>query len=71
MFLGRAEAPQRATVFAEDHGAGTAQVYLGMSPEESQLPCKPIGIGDIVGIHSGQVAAACPVDTLIQAGCEP
>src|SRR5271165_5493057 len=71
MFRGRAEAPERAAVFAEDHGSGTAQVYLDMSPKKSQLAREPIGIRDIVGIHAGQVAAARPVDALIQTGREP
>ena len=60
-----------AAMFAEDHGSGTAQVYLGMSPEESQLAREPIRISDIVGIHAGQVDAARPVDALIQTGREP
>src|ERR1700683_4802188 len=48
----RVEAPERAPVFAEDQGAGTAQVYLRMSYQESHLPFQPVGIGNIVGIHS-------------------
>ena len=31
----RAETPQRPAVFAEDHGAAAAQVYLGVSKQES------------------------------------
>jgi hypothetical protein len=71
MIQSRAEAPQRAPVSTEDHGAGAAQVDLGMSSQESHLMRQPVWVGDIVGIHSGQVLAACPIDTFVQTGREP
>src|SRR5277367_6439820 len=71
MFQSRAEAPERASLFAEDQGSGTAQIHFRMVAQESQLSCEPIGVSDVVGIHSGQVAAPCPIDALVQACGEP
>jgi hypothetical protein len=66
-----AEAPQRAAVSTKDHGSGAAQVYLGMRSQESQLMRQPVRVSDIIGIHSGQVLAACPIDTFVQTRREP
>jgi hypothetical protein len=57
-------------MFAEDHRARTAKVYLWVGAKESQLPRQAIGIGDVVGIHSGQVAAARAIDAFVQARSE-
>ncbi len=64
----RAEAPERTTVLTEDHCATPAEVYLLMISKESHLLREPIRVGEIFGIHSGQVRATCPVDTFIQSG---
>src|ERR1700677_4214031 len=64
----RVEAPERPAVFAEDHGAATAQVYLRMGNQESHLKFQPVRIGNIVGVHSGQVTATRTADTFIQSG---
>jgi len=66
MILSRVETPQRTAVFAKDHGAGTAQIYLRVGFKKSQLPGEPVRIGDIVGIHPGQVSSACAVDTFVE-----
>ena len=71
MFQSGAEAPERPPSLAEDQGSGTAQIYLRMVAEESQLSREPIRISDIVGIHSGQIAAPRPIDALVQACGEP
>jgi hypothetical protein len=63
-----AEAPERATVLTEHQCATTAKVYLLMINKKRHLLRQPIRIGDIVGIHSGQVRTARPVDTFIQSG---
>jgi hypothetical protein len=71
MVYWRAEEPERATALSEDHCATSAEVYLSMISKENHLRCQPIRISDIFGIHSGQVRATCPVDTLIQSRPEP
>jgi hypothetical protein len=68
VFCWRAEAPERAAVLSEGHATTSAEIYLPMINKESHLLRQPIRIGDIVGIHSGQVRATCPVDTFIQSG---
>src|SRR5580658_2737166 len=71
MFQSGTEAPERPPPFAEDQGAGTAQIYFRMVAEENQLSREPIRISNIVGIHSGQVSAPRAVDALVQACGEP
>jgi hypothetical protein len=39
-----------------------------MINKENHLLREPIRVGNIFGIHSGHVKAACPVDTFIQSG---
>jgi hypothetical protein len=71
MIQSRAETPQGAAASTKDHGSGAAQVNLGVRFQESQLIHEPVRVGDIVGIHSCQVLAACPIDTFVQARREP
>ena len=62
--------PWATCVVPQNQCTAAANVNILIVEEESYLLRQAMGVGEIRGVHPGQIKAPRPVDALIQTGCE-